>query len=106
MTNEAQFTAQYTAQYTAHHAQQDGKDALIEARNALLAAANQLDSYIHQYESATHDHEPDLHERCKYQARVVGYAINYTASSVINNVRIDRLADAQAALTVAAQINI
>jgi mannose/cellobiose epimerase-like protein (N-acyl-D-glucosamine 2-epimerase family) len=95
--------------YVIKSAQAAGKHTIEQARDVLQRAADELQRYLDQYEhgfdrdEATEFGVTNLDAaHCKQQARVVGYAIGYTSSNIIGNLRIDLLADAQARLLLAA----
>ena len=96
--------------YLVHHAKQNGKVCIEDARDALLRAADDLSRYLDQYETGFDREEAaefgfkiSEANQCKQQARVVGYALGYVSTNIISNLRIDLLADAQARLQVAAE---
>ena len=68
----------------------EAREALLNARATLERAMRELDGYLDQFEAA---------EDNRQRARVMNWTLNYLATNILTNLRIDRLADAQAELT-------
>lgn len=69
-------------------AEANGRDALVNARAALERAMGEIDRYMTSYDQMSGADK----------ARVLEWAINYLASSVIPNCRLDMLASAEVAI--------
>jgi hypothetical protein len=81
----------YQTEYTVNA----GAEALNEVKECLLRAIREIDSYTERYN--TTDSLTD-------KANQLNYALNFVASSIIGNCRLDLLADRQAKLVQMAEI--
>lgn len=75
--------------WTVIHAEKQAKETLLNARDALERALNELDHYIQRL---------DEHDTPLAKADVMNWALNYLAGSITPNLRLDLIANAQAAL--------
>lgn len=78
-------------EYMIENAEANGREALTTARAALERAIKEIDRYAARYDEMSGADK----------GRVLEWAINYLASSVIPNCRLDMLANAQAAIATA-----
>ena len=81
----------YQTEYTVNA----GDDALNDVKLCLLRAIREIDSYTERYNST---------DSLTDKANQLNYALNYVASSIIGNCRLDMLADRQAKLVQMAEI--
>lgn len=70
---------------------QNGLDALLNAREVLERAVREIDGHVHTYQTAQSD---------TTRAKALNWTINYLATSLLGNCRLDLLANRQAELTV------
>lgn len=79
----------------AEMATQAGEDAISNVRNVLERALREIDRYAERYAGFT-----GLSDK----AEVMGWTINYVASGILGNCRLDLLAGAKADLAVSAAV--
>ncbi len=77
------------AEFQAHYAEQRGREAIAQARATLARALQELDGYGERYEASASP---------KDKAKALNWALNYLASGIMPNLRLDLIADAQAEL--------
>lgn len=77
------------AEFQAHYAEQRGREAIAQARATLERALREIDSYAERYDSA---------DALRDKTKVLNWTLNYLATGVTPNLRLDLIADAQAEL--------
>ena len=77
------------AEFQAHYAEQRGREAIAQARATLERALREIDSYAERYDSA---------DALRDKTKVLNWTLNYLATSITPNLRLDLIADAQAEL--------
>ena len=77
------------AEYQSHYAEQRGREAIAQARATLERALREIDSYAERYDSA---------DALRDKTKVLNWTLNYLATSITPNLRLDLIASAQAEL--------
>ncbi len=77
------------AEFQSHYAEQRGREAIAQARATLERALQELDSYAERYDSA---------DALRDKTKVLNWTLNYLATSITPNLRLDLIASAQAEL--------
>ncbi|MGH8567423.1 MAG: hypothetical protein ACREXU_05240 [Gammaproteobacteria bacterium] len=67
----------------------EARVTLLDARATLERAIREIDRYLKNFDEAENDHD---------RARALNWTINYLATGVLGNLRLDRIADQQAEL--------
>ena len=81
MTTQAEFQTRY--------AEQNGREAIAQARATLERALREIDSYSERYASA---------ETLRDKANALNWTLNYLVTGITPNLRLDLIANAQAEL--------
>jgi hypothetical protein len=81
MTTPIEFQTQY--------AEQKGREAIAQARATLERALRELESYGERYDST---------DSLRDKANALNWTLNYLATGITPNLRLDLIADAQAEL--------
>lgn len=68
---------------------ENARKTLVDARATLERAIREMDRYLETFDRAEHDRD---------RASALNWAINYLATSVLGNVRLDLIANQQAKL--------
>ena len=76
--------------WQAQIAAQNAADALANARGTLIRALQELDSYIEKF---------DVADSPARKAEALNWALNYLATGIAPNLRLDLIANAQAQFT-------
>ena len=82
MKNEAEWQTQI--------AEQSAADALANARGTLVRALQELDTYIDKFSTA---------DSTARKAELLNWTLNYLATGITPNLRLDLIANAQAVFT-------
>ncbi len=82
MKNESEWQTQI--------AEQNAADALTNARGTLMRALQELDSYIEKFDAA---------DSAASKAEALNWTLNYLATGIAPNLRLDLIANAQAQFT-------
>ncbi len=77
------------AEFQSHYAEQRGREAIAQARATLERALREIDSYAERYDSA---------DALRDKTKVLNWTLNYLATSITPNLRLDLIASAQAEL--------
>ncbi|MEW5890355.1 MAG: hypothetical protein AB1768_15240 [Pseudomonadota bacterium] len=77
------------AEYEIEYAQQQGRDAIAQARSTLESALQELERYATRFVEA---------QSAKEKANVLNWTLGYLATYIPSNIRLDMIATAQANL--------